>query len=337
MKPPSEITPQAALSPGFVHHDRRRVRQIQAAITGTHRNSQAPLRRTFFRAPLAAARAFPARRRTHRRLRTARCRSGDAARGDSEPTRTASAAMHSARLCQTCTFATAPRSPCRRGARAFSSMMSKPSGRDRGAAVAPAVRAHADHVAGVRRDLRLEQDDVKHRAVVEVDYRARCFAPEPNRSISAASSSTRRSCCCRAASASARSTRASRASRNRDVGAIVLKGTTLRSRGSATRRTASAETPMGMLNAHRPAESRRRATSSTTILPSLDFTRDALHRQRLRLDDRGVRRGHAPLRRFADRRDRRSTSPARTSRKAASQFGNYPRDVGARGRCLPRA
>ena len=81
---------------------------------------------------------------------------------------------------------------------------------------------------------------------------------------------------------------------NRDVGAIVLKGTTGKPRlGNPPHRVY--ETPAGMLNAiglqnpgvehvvhEHPADA--------------GFHRDALHRQRLRLDHRGIRRGHAALR-----------------------------------------
>ena len=63
-----------------------------------------------------------------------------------------------------------------------------------------------------------------------------------------------------------------------------------------------------------PASTRWSGASCRT----LELQRDAVHRQRLRLDGRGVRRGHAPLRRFAASMRSRSTSPAPTSRKAAS-------------------
>ena len=113
---------------------------------------------------------------------------------------------------------------------------------------------------------------------------------------------------------------------NRDVGAIVLKGTTREPRlGNPPHRVY--ETPMGMLNAiglqnpgvdhvvdEDPADAR--------------FHRDALHRERLRLDDRGLRRGHAAVRRFADRRDRdQHLLPEHQGRRRAVR--QLPGDVGA--------
>ncbi|MCK7520004.1 MAG: hypothetical protein MZV64_20900 [Ignavibacteriales bacterium] len=59
----------------------------------------------------------------------------------------------------------------------------------------------------------------------------------------------------------------------------------------------------GHAQRHRPAEPRRRLRGRRDPADAR-LHRDALLRQRLRLDDRGLRRGHAPLRRFADRRDR---------------------------------
>ena len=81
---------------------------------------------------------------------------------------------------------------------------------------------------------------------------------------------------------------------NREVGAIVLKGTTLKPRlGNPPHRVY--ETPMGMLNAiglQNPGADH----VVQRILPQLDFDGDALHCERMRLDDRGVRRGHASVR-----------------------------------------
>jgi len=62
--------------------------------------------------------------------------------------------------------------------------------------------------------------------------------------------------------------------------------------------------------------------------------RDALFRERLRLDDRRLRRDHPTLRGFADRRDRDQTSRARTSRKRRA-VRQRAGDVGTRGGRLP--
>ena len=120
---------------------------------------------------------------------------------------------------------------------------------------------------------------------------------------------------------------------NRDVGAIVLKGTTREPRlGNPAHRVY--ETPMGMLNAiglQNPGRRSRRRPHPADAR----FQRDALLRQRLRLDDRGLRRGHAPLRRFADRRDRdQHLLPEHQGRRRAVR--QLPGHVGARRRSVPQ-
>jgi len=81
---------------------------------------------------------------------------------------------------------------------------------------------------------------------------------------------------------------------NRDVGAIVLKGTTREPRlGNPAHRVY--ETPMGMLNAiglQNPGVDH----VVDRIPADARFHRDLLLRQRLWLDDRGLRRGDPPLR-----------------------------------------
>ena len=113
---------------------------------------------------------------------------------------------------------------------------------------------------------------------------------------------------------------------NRDAGAIVLKGTTLHPRlGNEPHRIA--ETPMGMLNAiglQNPGVD----TVVSRILPSLDFSENALHRQRLRLHDRGVRGGLPALRQLGHRRHRDQYQLPNV-KEGGVAFGNYP-DVSAR-------
>ena len=65
------------------------------------------------------------------------------------------------------------------------------------------------------------------------------------------------------------------------------------------------------------------------------FHRDAFLRERLRLHDRRLRRGHAALRRLGDRRHRdQHLLPERQGRRRAVR--QLPRDVGARRGGLPR-
>ncbi len=85
---------------------------------------------------------------------------------------------------------------------------------------------------------------------------------------------------------------------------------------------------------HRPAEPRRRPGGRRDPADP-GFRRDALHRQCLRLDHRGIHRGHAALRRFADRCDRdQHLLPERQGRRR--RLRQRPGHVGTRGRGLPR-
>ena len=113
------------------------------------------------RAPLAAGRVSPARTRTHRRRRIARCRTGVVPRvADREPARPADA-LHAFRKAL-------PDLHVREllivQARAAHGLLVDVEAERRDQVQARAgVGAQADHVAGVRRDLGLVQDDVKHR------------------------------------------------------------------------------------------------------------------------------------------------------------------------------
>ena len=125
-----------------------------------------------------------------------------------------------------------------------------------------------------------------------------------------------RSCCCPAASASARSTPASRASPTAMPGAIVLKGTTGKPRlGNPPHRVY--ETAGGHAQRHRPAEPGRRAGGARASCRSWTSARRASSPTSA-ARPRGVRRGHARASTSPRSTPSRSTSPARTSRKAAS-------------------
>ena len=119
---------------------------------------------------------------------------------------------------------------------------------------------------------------------------------------------------------------------NRDAGAIVLKGTTLNPRlGNPPHRVY--ETPAGMLNAIGLQNPGRRPCCAAD--PSrARLHRDALHRQCLRLHDRGVRRGHAPLRSVADRchRNQHLVSQRQGRRRRLRQLSRH---VGPGGAGLP--
>ena len=108
---------------------------------------------------------------------------------------------------------------------------------------------------------------------------------------------------------------------NRDVGAICLKGTTGKPRlGNPPHRVY--ETPMGMLN----AIGLQNPGVDHVVRPDpadAGFHRDALHRQCLGLDDRGIRRGHGALRRLAHRRDR-DQHLLPNVKEGGVQFGNSP-------------
>ena len=133
---------------------------------------------------------------------------------------------------------------------------------------------------------------------------------------SAACASPPPSCCCPAASASARSTPASRASPTATPAPSCSRARPA-SRAWATRRTASTRPPAGMLNAiglQNPGVEH----VVRSILPQLDFSETRFIANVSGSHDRGVRRGHARASTSRRSMPSRSTSPARTSRKAAS-------------------
>ena len=152
------------------------------------------------------------------------------------------------------------------------------------------------------------------------------------RCASAAWSWHRRSCCCRAASASARNTRASRLQQPRR-GRHCAQGHHRCSRAWATHRTGYTKPPPACST---PSACKTRAsiTSSRRILPTSGLHRDTIHRQRLRFHHRGVRGSHAPLRRLAHRcdRDQHLLPQHQAGRRAVRQCAG---DVGTRGRSLP--
>ncbi len=120
---------------------------------------------------------------------------------------------------------------------------------------------------------------------------------------------------------------------NRDVGAIVLKGTT----GNRTARQPAAprlRNAVGHAERDRVAESRRGARGQEDPADAR-LQRDAFLRERLRLDHRGVRGGYAALRRLTYRRhrDQHFLSEREGRRRGFRQLSGH---VGKGGRGVPQ-
>ncbi len=179
--------PEAVLTPGFVHHQRHRVRQVQAAIAGPHRNGQMLFARHpfehFGRQPFVLGAEDEGIARLERYFRVGMRTRGfnDEWPGVAEHSEALIDVGVSAHVCQGVVIET-------RAANRFQADVEtqwlhemQPTSR---------IRAQTNDVAGVRRDLRLYQDYVEHspailrspaRALPETDRGTRCPRPAASR------------------------------------------------------------------------------------------------------------------------------------------------------------
>ncbi len=320
------------LPPGLVDHDGHRVRQVQAAVAGTHRDAHAPFRREPLQHRLPAARASPGRTAARRRAGRRRRRCDGRPRAEKAqvrgPPSASQAALQVRVIAQLGELVVVEAGT----AQAWFVQLEaqRPHQVQRGAGVG----AQAYDIARVRRDLRLRTGS---RGTYQLTRRGHARQRLTTDSLALDFCGLQ----FRFAHRAAVGLRGLR--RRVHAGRRLLQPRRRRhraqghhrcGRASATRRTASTRRRMGMLNAiglQNPGVEQvvRRDSAHAR------FHRDPLHRQCLRLHDRGVRRGHAAVRRLAHRRhrDQHLLSQRQGGRRGVRQL---PGHVGPGGRSLPR-